>query len=175
MLRYVKLWSQIIIGALMILISVPGYPHQPYDSDLLIFVSFSMPEQSLKLWAEQANRIGCPLLLRGFVDNDLTKTTAQTQAIFGAKESVEISVDPQKFEKFNIDIVPAVVIAERETAKSEEAVLEKEDINDNPMPYFDVVYGDTSLEEALNRIAKSGSEVNQKTAKHYLKKYRGKP
>ena len=69
----------------MILFSVPGYSNKPDDSDLLIFVSFSMPKESLKLWAEQASRIGCPLLLRGFVDNDLTKTTAKMHAMFGEK------------------------------------------------------------------------------------------
>ena len=39
MLRYVKLWSRFIVGALMILFSIPGYPNQPYESGLLIFVS----------------------------------------------------------------------------------------------------------------------------------------
>lgn len=159
----------------MILFSVPGYPNQPYDSDLLIFVSFSMPKESLKLWAEQASHVGCPLLLRGFVNNDLMKTTAKTHTIFGEKANIEISIDPEKFEKFKIDAVPAVVVAEPETVQSEKSDLEKEDANDNSVPNFDVVYGDTSLEEALKRIAKSGSEVNQKTANHYLKKYRGKP
>ena len=146
----------------MILFSVPGYSNKPDDSDLLIFVSFSMPKESLKLWAEQASRIGCPLLLRGFVDNDLTKTTAKMHAMFGEKANIEILIDPEKFQKFNINIVPAVVIVEPE----------QKDANDDSVPYFDVVYGDTSLEEALNRIAKSESLANQKTATHYLKKYR---
>jgi len=174
MLRYVKLWSRFIIGALMILFSVPGYPNQPYESGLLIFVSFSMPKESLKLWAEQASCLECPLLLRGFVDNDLIKTTAKTHAIFGEKANVEISIDPEKFEKFKIDAVPAVVVIEPETKKSEKIGLEKVNTNGNLIPNFDIVYGDTSLEEALKRIAKSGSLVNQKTANHYLKRYRGK-
>jgi len=167
MLRYVKLWSRFIVGALMILFSIPGYPNQPYESGLLIFVSFSMPKESLKLWAEQANRVGCPLLLRGFVDNDLTKTTAKTHTIFGEKANVEVSVDPEKFQKFNIDVVPAVVITTQENA------IEKESVDGSSVPNFDVIYGDTTLEEALERIAKSGSPINQGVASHYLKKYRG--
>jgi type-F conjugative transfer system pilin assembly protein TrbC len=166
------LCRRLIFGVLMIIFSVPGYANQPYDSELLIFVSFSMPEQSLKLWAEQASRVGCPLLLQGFVDNDLTKTTAKTQSLFGQKANVEISIDPENFQKFNIDVVPAVVIVEPEMAKSETVGLEKEDKDGTLVPYFDVVYGDTALEEALKRIAKSGSLINQKTANQYLKKYR---
>ncbi len=161
-------YKRFIVGVLVMLFSVPGYPNQPYDSDLLIFVSFSMPKESLKLWAEQASRVGCPLLLQGFVDNDLTKTTAKTQSLFGIEANVEISVDPEKFERFNIDVVPAVVIVEPESTHSKKAAS-----NDNLMPNFDVIYGDTSLEEALNRIAKSGTPINQKVAGHYLKKYRG--
>jgi conjugal transfer pilus assembly protein TrbC len=161
------LCKKLIFGVLMMLFSVPGYANQPYDSGLLIFVSFSLPKESLKLWAEQASRLGCPLLMRGFVDNDLTKTTVKTQFLFGTEANVEVSIDPEKFQKFNIDVVPAVVIVE-----SEKTGLEKESPNDNVVPPFDVVYGDTSLEEALNRIAKSGSPANQKVAKLYLKKYR---
>ncbi len=170
---YVVFCKRFIVGALMILFSVPGYCNKPYDSGLLIFVSFSMPEESLKLWAEQASRLQCPLLLRGFVDNDLTKTTAKTQIIFGEKAAVEISIDPEKFEKFNIDVVPAVVMMEPETGKAKTASLGKEEVDDNSVSYFDVIYGDTSLEEALKRISKSGSPVNQKAASHYLKKYWG--
>ncbi len=154
----------------MIVLSVPGYPNQPCDSALFIFMSFNMPKESLKLWAEQASRVQCPLLLQGFVDNDLIKTTEKTRTIFGEKADVEILIDPEKFEKFKIDMVPAVMVVEPYNAQSNKA-----DSHDNTTPSFDVVYGDTSLEEALKRIAKSGSEVNQKAANHYLKQYRGKP
>lgn len=151
----------------MILFSVPGYADKPSDSELLIFVSFSMPQESLKLWAEQASRLGCPLLLRGFVDNDLTKTTAKTHALFGEKANIEISIDPEKFQKFNIDVVPAVVIVARD-----KVAIEKEGVDGSSVSHFDLVYGDTTLEEALKCIAKSGSPANQKSAMHYLKKYR---
>ena len=44
------------------------------EPQLLIFVSLSMPEQSLKLWAEQAEKIKGKLLLKGFVDDSLQAT-----------------------------------------------------------------------------------------------------
>ena len=164
----VVLCKKFIFGVFMMLFFVSAYSEQShYDSELYIFVSFSMPEQSLKLWAIDAARLEIPLLLRGFVDNDLKKTTAKTMALFGEKANIELSIDPEKFQKFNIKVVPAVVIAESETAPSE-----KESANDGSVPHFDVVYGDTSLEEALKRIAKSGSSESQKAAAHYLRKYR---
>lgn len=162
-------YKRFIFGVFMMLFFVSAYSEEQQDDPkLYIFVSFSMPEQSLKLWAIDAARLEAPLLLRGFVDNDLKKTTAKTMALFGADANIELSIDPEKFQKFNIKAVPAVVIAAPETAASE-----KESANDGSAPRFDVIYGDTSLEEALERIAKSGSPESQKSAKLYLKKYRG--
>jgi hypothetical protein len=42
-------------------------PERNLDPQLYVFVSFSMPEQSLKLWAQQAEKLNARLLLRGFV------------------------------------------------------------------------------------------------------------
>ena len=134
-------------------------PIQSKEPELFIFVSFSMPEQSLKLWAEQANLLGGKLLLRGFYDNSLEKTTVKTLELFGQNPNVEIAIDPERFQQFNIQGVPAVVIAQPEPS------LEQ---NDLP-PALDVVYGDTSLEEALKRIVESGAPESQKMAQSLLK------
>ena len=130
------------------------------EPQLLIFVSLSMPEQSLKLWAEQAEKIKGKLLLKGFVDDSLQATIDETLRIF-KEPKADFLVHPEAFEKFNIDKVPAVVIA------SPDDCLE----DDCPAPLFDVVYGDTSLEDALNKIASSG-EHHQKTASDFLSLYR---
>lgn len=130
---------------------------------LFIFVSFSMPEQSLKLLAEQAGDAGGTLLLRGFVGDSLEHTLIKTKAIFGEEPDVDIMIDPEQFQKFNIQVVPAIVVAQSEP----------EGMMDNSTPNFDVVYGDTPLEEALAWILKSGSLDGQKAAKHFLKRSRG--
>ena len=130
------------------------------DSQLLIFVSFSMPEQSLKLWAEQASKVNGKLLLRGFVEDSLQKTTEETLRIF-KEPKADFLIHPEAFEKFGIEKVPAVVIAKPDDCLAD----------DCPAPDFDVVYGDTSLEDALNKIASDG-EHHQKTASDFLSLYR---
>lgn len=161
-------YKRTIFGVFMMLFFFSAYSEVQHEAPkLYIFVSCSMPEQSLKLWATDAARLETPLLLRGFVDNDLKKTTAKTLELFGEKANIELLIDPEKFQKFKIDVVPAVVIAATEKVASK-----TEGTNDNAASPFDVVYGDTSLEAALNRIAKVGSPINQKAAMHYLKKYR---
>ena len=130
------------------------------EPQLLIFVSLSMPEQSLKLWAQQAEKIKGKLLLKGFVDDSLQATIDETLRIF-KEPKADFLVHPEAFEKFNIDKVPAVVIANPDNCLED----------DCPVPAFDVVYGDTSLEDALNKIASSG-EHTQAIAKELLKAYR---
>ena len=137
-------------------------PAETLDAEpqVLIFVSLSMPEQSLKLWAEQADKIKAKLLLKGFVDDSLQATIDETLRIF-KEPKADFLVHPEAFEKFKIDKVPAVVIANPDNCLED----------DCPVPAFDVVYGDTSLEDALNKIASNG-EHTQAIAKELLKAYR---
>ncbi len=136
------------------------------QAPLLIFISFSMPEQSLKLWAEQASKIKAPLVLRGFVENSIQATTQKAFECFGSEGMPELLVDPEAFERFAIETVPAVV-----------AVLDKDaSTNDEgePLtePVFEVVYGDTSLEDALTLMLSRGSTAIQKVVKPFLEMVR---
>jgi len=135
---------------------------QKVEPELLIFVSFGMPEQSLKLWAMDANRADGKLVLRGFFENSLQKTTTKTIEIFGQEPNVELAIDPERFQQFKIDVVPAVVLLRpKQTLEDSDA-----------LPDFDVVYGDTTLEAALERISQSGSLEGKKMAQALLKRYR---
>jgi type-F conjugative transfer system pilin assembly protein TrbC len=116
-------------------------------SGLLIFVSFSMPEQSLKLWSQQADKIGANLILRGLINNSLQATT-QNKIISG------FDIDPEKFKEYHIKIVPAVVLVTNSD--------------------YEVIYGDTSLEAALERIKHNGSPESKTLAQSYLNKIRHK-
>lgn len=117
------------------------------NDELLVFVSFSMPEQSLKLWSQQAEKTGASLILRGLINNSLQATT-QNKIIAG------FNIDPEKFNQYDIKSVPAVVL-----------------IKNNQ---YDVVYGDTSLEAALEHIKHKGSTVSKPMAQSYLNKMRHK-
>ncbi len=139
-------------------------PLQKPAPQLLIFVSFSMPEQSLKLWAEQVAKVNGQLLLRGFFDDSLEKTTAKTLALFGQEGNAELLINPEAFSQFNIQTVPAVVVTEQTHCLQQQC----------PIPPFDVVYGDTDLEQALRWIATKGSELGKQWASMLLKRYQGK-
>ena len=129
---------------------------------VLIFVSFSMPEQSLKAWSEQAARVDGKLLLRGFVGNSLEKTIARTQELFGKKEDGEFLMDPEAFDTYNIKAVPAVVVTQETNCTNDTC----------PAPNFDAAYGDTGLEEALELIKSRGTAQGKALASQYLGRYR---
>jgi conjugal transfer pilus assembly protein TrbC len=128
--------------------------------ELLVFISFGMPKQSLKQWAEEVKRAEGTLLLRGFIDNSLQKTTQHILELLGPEPNIEIAIDPETFQQLKIQMVPAVVIKQPSA------------FNQNASPRFDIVTGDTSLEKALERIKQSGSPEGQKAARHFLKRYR---
>lgn len=122
--------------------------------DILVFVSLSMPEQSLKLWSQQVEKIGASLTLRGFVDNSIQATTQKAVKLFSETNNGGFSVDPEKFRQYNIKSVPAVVLVSGNS--------------------HDIVYGDTSLESALEYIKNKGSPESKSKAATYLNKIRHK-
>ncbi|HEV2523947.1 MAG TPA: type-F conjugative transfer system pilin assembly protein TrbC, partial [Gammaproteobacteria bacterium] len=86
------------------------------DSALLVFVSFSMPKQSLQAWARQAKKAGGTLVLRGLVDNSLRKTLLKIQDVLGAENLNTLNIDPLAFETFGIHTVPAVIVTDQTQA-----------------------------------------------------------
>lgn len=130
---------------------------------LFVLVSLSMPEQSLKQWSEQANQVGATLVLRGLVENSIKKTVEKAQQLFGEKEQGGFSVDPERFQMFKVDKVPAVVLLTNEAIACDKEPCE---------PVFDIVYGDIPLIEALEQIVRRGNTDSQRIAKDFIKKYR---
>ena len=133
-------------------------PDEP-QAPIMVFISFSMPEQSLKLWAMQAAQLKAPLVLRGFWHNSLEASTQKAFELFG-EDMPELLVDPEAFERFHIQAVPAVVVVPPES--------QKEPAGSAQSPSFDLVYGDTSLEEALTLMGSRGSPAIQKIVRPAL-------
>jgi type-F conjugative transfer system pilin assembly protein TrbC len=119
------------------------------DSALLVFVSFSMPKQSLQAWARQAKKAGGTLVLRGLVDNSLRKTLLQIKDILGAENLNTLNIDPVAFETFGINVVPAVVVTD---------AIQESALALSGMPRFDVIYGDVGLAYALKKIIEDGKQ-----------------
>ena len=107
-----------------------------------VFVSYSMPDQSLAQWAEQVQRAGGVLVFRGFKDNSLMKTQEDLMKR-GALFAGRVIVDPTLFTCFSIDRVPAVVVSQGDEAHQR-------------CTQFDVIYGDIGLSYALKQIAEKG-------------------
>ncbi len=122
------------------------------DSTLLVFVSFSMPKQSLQAWARQAKKAGGTLVLRGLVENSLRKTLLQIKDVLGAENLNTLNIDPVAFETFGIHTVPAVIV----TNQTEVPALALSDT-----PRFDVIYGDVGLAYALKKIAEDGEQQTE--------------
>ncbi len=116
---------------------------------LIAFVSFSMPEDSLKAILEQVDRVGGTILLRGLV-NDSFKDTATVVAKFSTDSSPGFGVDPKLFAKYAIKTVPAFVVPNGDS--------------------FDKISGNISLVAALEAIVQEGE--NPETARRLLNKLR---
>lgn len=73
----------------------------------------------------------------------------------------ELLVDPEAFERFDIQTVPAVVVLHTHSPANDQT----EPLTASP---FEVVYGDTSLEDALTLMMSRGSAAIQKVVWPFL-------
>ena len=141
---------QVISGSSQMMANQPQAtnPEIATKGDVLIFVSFGMPETRLEQWADQASRIHAPLVIRGLVDNSFKATQTRIKALMQDDPAKKIGVilDPRLFTEYNITQVPAVVVRDRRiTCLPTQSCL-------TTYPY-DVVYGNVGLESALSAIA----------------------
>src|SRR6266487_3970402 len=111
-------------------------------SSVLIFVSFSMPKDSLRGWLKEADTLKAPVVIRGLVNGSFRDTTNAVMALLLDNRG-GVQLDPTLFRRFHIEKVPAVVVVRP-------ACLSQSDCND-PTD-FDVIYGDVTLEYALKQI-----------------------
>jgi type-F conjugative transfer system pilin assembly protein TrbC len=127
--------------------------------NLLIMVSFSMPEDMLASYAKQAKEVGAILVMRGLVDGSLSKTTARVQSLNIGGSSWEI--DPPLYRKFKIAKVPSFVLVDEEAAAKME--------NDcAPDVSYLRVDGDVSIRQALELMRMKGAEPLAKVAQEKL-------
>jgi conjugal transfer pilus assembly protein TrbC len=140
--------NSIISGNITPLPNNKSVTNEYRTSDVIIFVSFSMPKESIKTWALEANKIGANVVIKGLVNNSFKDTIATVYEFIKDNQARSVQaqgvvLDPTLFEKFHINKVPAVVVA---------------DHFDN----YDVVYGDVTLDYALSTIANYG-DLGKKT------------
>lgn len=112
-----------------------------------VFASFSMPGASLKSLIRQGELTGVPIVLRGLVGNSIEATMRAVHSLYieGDKPESGAVIDPTLFQRFAIDQVPTVVVAERAAGACTPT--------DCPVPEHVKIAGDVPLRYALDRIA----------------------
>ncbi|MEO3715630.1 type-F conjugative transfer system pilin assembly protein TrbC [Roseateles flavus] len=77
---------------------------------LLIFISLGMPPATLARLTQQAAQAQATMVLRGLSGHSLRETVVQVQKLIGAQQ-VAVQIDPQAFDRYAIQRVPAFVLA----------------------------------------------------------------
>ena len=125
-----------------------GAAHPP--PSVLVFVSFSVPQARLASYVSQVRELDGALVLRGFHEGSLSKTTAKAQEST-PKADVAWMIHPDLFRQFHIDKVPTILIADNEGMQptGEEATT----------THYAKVEGDVSVEFALRLIKERGNHA----------------
>lgn len=130
----------------------PIATHLHKYGQVLVFLSFSMPEQSLSAWLTQCKRSGATPVIRGLINHSFKETLMAVQSL-GQKTGIGVQLDPVLFQTFSITQVPAVVYV-KDTPECP--------ANMNCLPAsFDRMYGDVTLDYALEHMNdEQSSEFN---------------
>jgi conjugal transfer pilus assembly protein TrbC len=93
--------------------SVPGGNHASANADvpeLMVFVSFSLPRETLQRIVHQSERSGAVLVLRGLKGHSLTQTGEEIARLVGER-NVTVLIHPPAFQQFQVRQVPSLVLA----------------------------------------------------------------
>lgn len=125
---------------------------------LMVFVSLSMPQPTLRKLVDQAARAQATLILRGLADNSIRTTITQVQALVGQAD-VALQIDPQAFDRFAIERVPSFVLVRDGTrpASCTSGVCA-------PPDAFLKLTGDVSIDYALRAMQQHAPEQSRDAA-----------
>lgn len=147
-----KIFKQLMI-VMMAALATPAMAGERSQSSVIIFVSFSMPNESIKGWMNEAEKIHSPVIIRGLVNNSFKETIKKISELVGDNKG-GLQLDPELFREFKVKSVPAVVVRNGNT--------------------YDIVYGDVHLDYALQKIVKQ-NDVMSPIAQVALNNLRGRP
>lgn len=78
--------------------------------ELMVFVSFSLPKETLQRIVSQSEKSGAVLVLRGLKGNSLTRMGEEIAELVGDRKVTAI-IHPPAFKQFNVKQVPSLVLA----------------------------------------------------------------
>jgi conjugal transfer pilus assembly protein TrbC len=121
--------------------------------EVIIFISFSLPQKSIVSLLQDAKRIHASVVIRGLIHNSFKETFTRMASIIKEAGNSGVELNPLLFRKYQINKVPAVVIPSNQACD-----LEKICSSEN----FDVVYGDIPVLNGLKIIRDHGNVSNKK-------------
>lgn len=123
------------------------------QGDLLIFVSFSLPEPVLRALVEQAARSGAVLVMRGFHRNSIKQTLPLVRAALGSHK-VAWQIDPRLFRAFDVRAVPSFAL----TAPHALASSCAREVCERPARWASIA-GNVSVHHALEQLGRGVPEL----------------
>jgi conjugal transfer pilus assembly protein TrbC len=118
---------------------------------LIVFVSLSMPKESLRKVILDTSKAGGLILFRGFPNNSMQQFRAGLAGVLEKGDPVRnIAVDPRMFQAFKVDSVPTYVAYSKPLNLC--SVLDCV----SPLPEHDVMRGNVSLGYVLDEFASGG-------------------
>ena len=145
-----------------------GVESKEEPDDLVVFVSLSMPKESLRALAEQSSRYGAVMVFRGLKDNSLKATMFAMKDIIGNNHKVNMQINPVVFSKLDVKQVPTfAVIKGRNIAEGDSQACAP------PSAYMSVA-GDVPLGYALGKLAEASPPEFARIAEAHIKMGEGK-
>ena len=145
--------------------TTPGSAPGKDEPELMVFISFSLPKETLQRIVSQAEKSGAVLVLRGLKGNSLTRMGEEIAELVGARNVTAI-IHPPAFKQFKVRQVPALVLA-----RSGQASKIGED-GCAPGSSFIRVDGDVTQDYALDLIERQ-APVWAEVARRYAARLSG--
>lgn len=132
-----------------------------FSNNLIVFSSFSVPDESWRRMVDDVNKAGGVIFLRGLKNNSIQDTATELKRL--GLNGGHIAVNPKAFKQYNITAVPTVLIsrANQELPLDANGCAFSED--------FVSVGGDVSLAYALEYIEKSNGAFSPDAHTYLLK------
>jgi conjugal transfer pilus assembly protein TrbC len=140
---------------------------QKTGSDLMVFVSLSMPEHVIKVMARQAKEAGAVMVMRGLKAGSWQETWKALAAL-NQGIGAEWIIHPEGFKQFRITKVPSIVLADGNTASVMEDGCAR-------AGSYAALAGDVSIEQALGIMKVRGAPVISQLAVDRLGRLRRAP
>ncbi len=120
-----------------------------YETQILVFISSSMPDTVVKNYLDQTRKINAAVVMRGLINDSFMDTQKYLARVLEKDDSSKqptILIDPTLFSRFGIEQVPITVVTEEQIQPCKKDFC--------PAPVHHKVAGDVSLAWALGLVSR---------------------